>query len=144
MEGKIRTTFPFAWCPVHQNSNEASKKLGTMKNIVKEEQWVDTVRSITCDCCKIEYDDIMEIQEFLQYANDAGYGSIMGDGNRLRLDLCQHCVKKLLGDFIRTEGSYIWNGISEEKIATATMDPKHNHLNDELLKHSSFKDDKPE
>ena|SRR5665213_3001976 len=99
--------------------------------------------SVTCDKCKKEYDDIMEMQEFLHYDNDAGYGSIMGDGNRLRLDLCQHCTHELLGSFIRTEGNYIWSG---DELEDSKMDPKHNHLNDLLAEdffaQSSFKGDK--
>ncbi len=122
---------------------------------VEEKQLV----SITCDCCKKEYDDVMEIQEFLHYTNDAGYGSVMGDGNRLRLDLCQHCTQRLLGEFIQTEGNYIWEGPTHyyahelpqetiEAIANSRMDPRHDHLNDLLddaiAKHTSFKSDKPE
>ncbi len=64
--------------------------------------------SITCDRCKRVDDDIMEIQEYLHYVNDAGYGSVMGDGNMLRLDLCQRCTKELLGTSIRVVGNYIW------------------------------------
>lgn len=105
--------------------------------------------SITCDRCKKEYDDIMEMQEFLHYTNDAGYGSIMGDGNRLRSDLCQYCVSEVLGPYIRVEGNYISGGDFDqdttfayradelptetiEAIKNSKMDPKHNHLNDLL------------
>lgn len=98
------------------------------------------VVSITCDRCKKEYDDVMETQEFLIYANDAGYGSVMGDGNKLRAELCQHCVKEVLGPFIRTEGNYIWEGpthyfaheLPEETIkaiSEAHMDPAFDYLN---------------
>ena len=31
----------------------------------------------------------------------AGYGSIFGDGNRVQADLCQHCVRKVLGRWLR-------------------------------------------
>ncbi len=79
----------------------------TFKEISYTKHELDTVQ---CDRCKKVYGDIMEIQEFLLYANDAGYGSIMGDGNRLRADICQHCVKELLGPFIRVEGNYISGG----------------------------------
>jgi len=31
----------------------------------------------------------------------AGYGSVFGDGKRVRGDFCQHCVKKCLGRWLR-------------------------------------------
>lgn len=54
----------------------------------------------TCDRCKrrVEKDDI-EFQEFLTIDHRAGYDSVFGDGSRLRLDLCQHCVKAVLGQW---------------------------------------------
>lgn len=92
--------------------------------------------SITCDRCEKEYDDCMETQEFLLYSNDAGYGSVMGDGNKLRMELCQHCVKEVLGPYIRIEGNYIWNdtppaSISEmvKAIEDSHMDPAFDYLN---------------
>jgi hypothetical protein len=107
-----------------------------MKNYELREVQQKELISITCDCCKTVYSDIMEMQEFLHYANDAGYGSIMGDGNRLRLDLCQHCTKKLLGDYIRVAGNYINGGLPQEV-------PLY-QANDFFSEISSFKDDKPE
>lgn len=136
-----------------------------MKTYRREEVFQRVLVSCTCDRCKKEYDDIMEIQEFLHYINDAGYSSVFGDGNMLDLDLCQYCVKEVLGPFIRTVGNYIWNAEQKESgslrinelspetstaIKTATVDSKHNHLNelmdeeDIFAKSSSFKDDKPE
>ena len=73
------------------------------------------VESVTCDCCNTtyKYDDtnIFETQEFLTYENDAGYGSVMGDGNQIRGDFCQHCVQKLLGPYLRVVGSYIYGEV---------------------------------
>ena len=43
-----------------------------------------------------------EFQEFLSLDRVAGYGSVFGDGECLRLDLCQHCTKKLLGVWIQS------------------------------------------
>lgn len=107
-----------------------------MKNYELVEVRQKELVSITCDCCKTIYADVMEIQEFLHYANDAGYGSVMGDGNRLRLDLCQHCTKRLLGGFIRVSGNYI-NGNLPDDSSLETSDKFFADL-------SSFKDDKPE
>ncbi|WP_332087559.1 hypothetical protein [Klebsiella quasipneumoniae] len=57
----------------------------------------------TCDRCgrhaKTVVDDI-EFNEFLSVNHLAGYGSIFGDSNRLKLDLCQHCLKDVLGQWI--------------------------------------------
>lgn len=36
----------------------------------------------------------------------AGYASIFGDGNDVELDLCQHCLKDLLGQWIRVTDSF--------------------------------------
>lgn len=57
--------------------------------------------SITCDRCKRSYKNDMDIQEFLCHYNTGGYASVFGDGAVISLDLCQHCVKELLGDFIQ-------------------------------------------
>lgn len=117
-----------------------------MKNFKEVPDIRQELDYITCDRCKKTYDDIMEIQEFLCYENDAGYGSIMGDGNKLRAELCQHCVKEVLGPYIRIVGNYIWNKAGPthyfphelpqdlaDSIANSKMDPRHDHLN-ELLK----------
>lgn len=107
-----------------------------MKKYRKEEVIQQVCIAITCDKCKKEYDDIMEMQEFLHYVNDAGYGSVMGDGNKLRLDLCQYCTNELLGPFIRIEDNYI---------SGHTVDSNElEDLFEEFTKASSFKDDKGE
>ena len=76
-----------------------------MKNYKDKKIVQEQLISIICDCCKEEYSesDIFEIEEFLNISKLGGYGSIFGDGNIIKLDLCQHCVKKLLGDYIRIE-----------------------------------------
>jgi len=59
--------------------------------------------SIVCDVCKKEFDvkkDIMEAQEFQHIAFQGGYDSVFGDGAKMRLDICQHCLKKLLGEYM--------------------------------------------
>ena len=76
-----------------------------MKNYKKRKITQDYLCSITCDCCKTEYfnTEMFEIEEFLCLEKMAGYVSIFGDGNLIQLDLCQRCVKKLLGKYIRIE-----------------------------------------
>ena len=43
----------------------------------------------------------MEAQEFLSYSTVGGYTSVFGDGAKIDVDLCQHCVKSLLSGAIR-------------------------------------------
>lgn len=76
-----------------------------MENYKKKRITQNVLVSVTCDCCKKEYfeSDIFEVEEFLCLEKMAGYVSIFGDGNLIQLDLCQYCVKKLLGKYIRME-----------------------------------------
>ena len=68
-----------------------------------------------CDKChkKFNIDDICEMQEFLHFRNTGGYGSIFGDEAEIELDLCQHCVKDILGQYLRVGPD--WFEIEAEK-----------------------------
>jgi hypothetical protein len=61
--------------------------------------------AISCDCCKTEYenthDNVFDIQEFVTVSFCGGYSSIFGDGNSYECHLCQQCVEKLLGNYLR-------------------------------------------
>ena len=62
--------------------------------------------SITCDVCKKEFDlkkDIMEVQEFQSIKFTGGYDSVFGDGAVMKLDICQYCLKSLLGKYFVCE-----------------------------------------
>lgn len=60
------------------------------------------VSAKSCDRCKRHADaDDAEFHEFLTIDRQAGYGSVFGDGQQLKLDLCQHCVKTVLGDWMK-------------------------------------------
>lgn len=79
-----------------------------MKTYEKQSTVVEVLTSITCDCCKKTWrsedggmDFMLEKQEFICISTTAGYGAIMGDMNKIELDLCQHCQLSLLGKFIR-------------------------------------------
>jgi len=52
-----------------------------------------------CDRCLREVTDEMELQEVHSIRFKGGYGSIFGDGNNVDCDLCQQCLKDLIGDF---------------------------------------------
>ena len=66
----------------------------------------DICTSIVCDVCKKEFVNdeinIYEIQEFTYIHKDCGYGSIFGDEDVIELDICQNCLKEILGKYIRT------------------------------------------
>lgn len=57
----------------------------------------------TCDRCqrRLTPDESGEWQERLSIDHHCGFDSIFGDGNLVCLDLCQHCVKDLLGEWVR-------------------------------------------
>lgn len=61
---------------------------------------------VRCDKCMRSWciDDgdeaIFEMQEFLHWENDCGYGSIFGDGSGIEIDLCQECVQDVLGPYL--------------------------------------------
>lgn len=60
------------------------------------------LNSITCDSCKTTFTDPLEIQEFLSFADIAGYGNrVLGDMTYWSIDLCQDCWYKLLSKFIQ-------------------------------------------
>lgn len=64
-------------------------------------QVIETV-AIVCDRCRKEYSfesDGFEIQEFYPIAFTGGYGSVFEDGTIVEADICQHCLKELIGSF---------------------------------------------
>ena len=52
-----------------------------------------------CDKCKEEVTNQLELQEAQTIRFTGGYASVFGDGNRVSCDLCQGCLKELIGDF---------------------------------------------
>jgi len=54
-----------------------------------------------CDRCKNRISDEMELQETYSIKFRGGYNSVFGDENDVSCDLCQDCLKKLIGDFCR-------------------------------------------
>jgi len=57
---------------------------------------------MTCDRCHITEDDVLEMQEWLKLDILGDYASLLGDGERWELDLCQKCFHELLGQYMRT------------------------------------------
>jgi hypothetical protein len=59
-----------------------------------------------CDRCHNRYHvdiDCFEAQEFHHINFVGGYGSIFGDGTVVECDLCQNCLKDLIGEFCRID-----------------------------------------
>ncbi len=52
-----------------------------------------------CDRCKKDISDDMQIQEMYQITFTGGYASVFGDMAQVTCDLCQQCLKDLIGDF---------------------------------------------
>ena len=55
--------------------------------------------SISCDRCGRSADNApeqFEFNEYLSINHICGYESIIGDGIRVQLDLCQYCIKEWL------------------------------------------------
>lgn len=73
--------------------------LKSVRKIIKLKPYETTeLVSYICDACKKEYDidDTFEIQEFYHITHQCGYGSVFGDGNILKVDICQYCLKKII------------------------------------------------
>ena len=66
---------------------------------------VTEVTHIVCDKCgremDIEMQDDLEFQESVHIEFVGGYSSVFGDGAHCKLDLCQHCLNEVVGEYIR-------------------------------------------
>ena len=61
---------------------------------------VETI--IECDSCGRESEiGSMEASEYLRIDFRGGFLSIFGDGSKVSSDLCQFCIKKYLGNFLK-------------------------------------------
>jgi len=59
---------------------------------------------VTCDRCHREMVPNAldcEHQERIAIRFRAGYSSVIGDGNLVEADICQHCLKEVLGEWLR-------------------------------------------
>lgn len=65
----------------------------------KEMVEIEKPDKIICDRCKNEITDDFEIQEIISIKFTGGYLSVFGDGIGVECDLCQDCLKELIGDF---------------------------------------------
>lgn len=77
-----------------------------MKITTKIQTEYDQTIALKCDICGKTYDDIFEIQEFLLIDFVGGYGSIFGDGDTVECEICQYCLKDIIGKICRIKGQY--------------------------------------
>lgn len=63
-----------------------------------------SIVSITCDVCKEDYYDDLDIQEFLCIDETGGFNSAIGDEVRYQLDVCSKCQRKLFEPYLRIIG----------------------------------------
>lgn len=65
-------------------------------------QTVQVLAACTCDRCKRRLTpNDNEWQERLSFDHDCGFDSVFGDRNTVSLDLCQHCMREVLGRWLR-------------------------------------------
>lgn len=64
---------------------------------------IQVLAASTCDRChrRLTPDDPGEWQERLSLDHSCGFDSVFGDGSTVSLDLCQHCVREVLGEWLR-------------------------------------------
>jgi|GEM_PF-2438930 len=68
---------------------------------VRPASFVKLIRCDRCDRSAEVGDTELEFQEFVSIDLKAGYASIFGDGKHVQVDLCQHCLKVVLGRWLR-------------------------------------------
>ena len=72
--------------------------------MAEESKSVDVSGKGECYRCRLDFvTDFDEWQERLEVNFRAGYGSIFGDENVIRGVFCQHCVKELLGQWLKVD-----------------------------------------
>ena len=61
---------------------------------------MEIVNSVTCDRCGREDSDPLEIQEYLPLDFVGGFNSVFGDMEKYTGDICQRCLKAVLGNYL--------------------------------------------
>lgn len=61
------------------------------------------VAQLRCDRCgaQAQHNADDGFNNFLQIEFDSGWGSAMGDGTHVEIDLCHGCLKETLGDWLQ-------------------------------------------
>ena len=65
------------------------------------------VAQLICDrfAAQALHDEGDGLNNFLQLGFDVGWGSALGDGTRVDIDLCHSCLKETLGPWLRLSTS---------------------------------------
>ncbi len=78
-----------------------------MIKTIKETVEQETIIGYKCNKCgkeaTFEGDRCFDAQEYLSWRTQGGYGSIFGDGSTISLQLCQQCIKELLGPYLQID-----------------------------------------
>lgn len=69
-------------------------------------QVTQEIVGIFCDVCLKEYSSWEEINGFYSIDFVAGFASIFGDGSRVTCDICQHCLKEILGAYLKIKDEH--------------------------------------
>lgn len=72
-----------------------------IKTKIQTQQVVLEVAVQCDDCQRIDPLNELEAGEYLRIDFTGGYGSVFGDGNRVKADLCQHCLKTRMGSVLK-------------------------------------------
>jgi hypothetical protein len=91
-----------------------------MKNYKLVLSKINKLDSVTCDVCGKKYSwdislgqkEFLEAQEFVHIEKLCGYNTIFEDGQKIEVDICQHCFKKHIMDKI---GEKKWHTSSQRK-----------------------------
>lgn len=71
-----------------------------MKNTIHEIQ--EVVSEIVCDRCQKSVEaSAPDFDSYTTIRHTCGYGSVWKDGQTIELDLCEECLKVLVGDVCR-------------------------------------------
>lgn len=72
-----------------------------MRKYEYEERIEKVVSEWKCDVCGLDFlENENEGEEAVAFHKFGGYSSIFGDGSEFYIDMCQHCFKKILGEYI--------------------------------------------
>lgn len=76
-----------------------------MITCVEVQQEINKPITVTCDICHTTFEwDSCDAEEFEFIRRIGGYSSVFGDEYSVELDICQHCLKKMIGRYVDEKG----------------------------------------
>lgn len=74
-----------------------------MRHYENKEITERVLTKLKCDICGMDItkSGSIEEQECINITGFGGYASVFGDGYEYQLDMCQHCFKEKLGQYVR-------------------------------------------